>query len=455
MLQLNKPSEETGKLRFYQRANLEQIPQLQNMSKGELNVLKAVSAVLPFRVNSYICDELIDWDDIPADPIYQLTFPQAGMLDEADLNHMLELVSGNASDEQIASRARQIQMKLNPHPAGQLDLNVPKMDNERVPGMQHKYRETVLFFPSPGQTCFAYCTYCFRWPQFVGINGLKFASKQVGNLVQYLTEHPEVRSVLFTGGDPLIMKTSMLRAYIEPLLNNPKLEHVNSIRIGTKSLAYWPQRFISDDDADDLLRLFEEVRASGRNLAFMAHCSHPRLMETEMARKAISRLEASGVVIRCQSPLIKHVNDSSEIWSRMWRLQVKLGLVPYYMFVERDTGAKNYFEVPLERCLEIFNEAYSQVSGLCRTVRGPSMSCTPGKVMVDGITEINGEKLFVLKFIQARDPSWVNKVFFAKYNPTATWIDHLEPAFGQKEFFWEAPLKQMKESGFAQVWLNK
>ena len=67
-------------------------------------------------------------------------------------------------------------------------------------------------------------------------------------------------------------------------------------------------------------------------------------------------------------------------------------MVPYYMFVERDTGAKAYFEVPLARAYKVFTEAYSQVAGLCRTVRGPSMSALPGKVLVDGITEVGGRE---------------------------------------------------------------
>ena len=67
----------------------------------------------------------------------------------------------------------------------------------------------------------------------------------------------------------------MLRRYIEPLLD-PSLEHLQSIRIGTKAPAYWPYRFVTDPDADDLLRLFERVRQAGRHVAIMAHYSHPR-----------------------------------------------------------------------------------------------------------------------------------------------------------------------------------
>ena len=101
----------------------------------------------------------------------------------------------------------------------------------------------------------------------------------------------------------------------------------------------------------------------------------------------------------------------------MWRTQLRMGLVPYYMFVERDTGPQGYFAVPLARAVEIFRDAYASVSGLCRTVRGPSMSATPGKVCVDGVAEIAGQRVFVLHMIQARDPSLVGRPFFAHYRP--------------------------------------
>jgi hypothetical protein len=104
-------------------------------------------------------------------------------------------------------------------------------------------------------------------------------------------------------------------------------------------------------------------------------------------------------------------------------------MIPYYMFVERDTGPQDYFAVPLARGYQVFSDAYRSVTGLCRTVRGPSMSATPGKVCVDGIAEVSGEKVFVLRMIQARDPGLVGKPFFARFDPHATWLSDLVPAF--------------------------
>lgn len=434
-----------AKYRVYTRNDLATIPQLNRLSPDVRLSMQAVASVLPFRVNNYVIENLIRWDNVPDDPIFQLTFPQPGMLEPGDLRRLRLLIEKGVAPDKVSALARDIQDRLNPHPAGQMELNVPQLDGQPLPGMQHKYRDTVLFFPAPGQTCHAYCTYCFRWPQFVGIDELKFAARQAETLVGYLRQHKEVSNVLFTGGDPMIMRTPVLRRFIEPLLD-PKLEHITTIRIGTKATAYWPYRFVTDPDADDLLRLFEEVKAAGRHVAIMSHYSHPVELSTPVAQTAVRRIQETGAVVRCQAPLIRHVNDDADTWADLWRTEVRLGAVPYYMFVERDTGPKGYFEVPLARCYEVFQKAYRRVSGLERTVRGPSMSATPGKVIVDGITEIAGEKVFSLRFVQSREPDWVRRPFYARYDENATWLDQLKPAFGARHFFFEETLRQMKRA---------
>jgi L-lysine 2,3-aminomutase len=440
------------RFRAFGRRHIDLLPQIRHLSMEQRTALKAASAVLPFRVNEYVLRELIDWDDIPNDPIYQLTFPQAGMLDRADFRRLEDMVVRGEEGECLRRLAQGIHMRMNPNPAAQKILNIPRVDGEPVLGCQHKYRETVLFFPLRGQTCHAYCTYCFRWPQFNGVKALRFAARNIGDLVRYLAKHDEVTDILITGGDPMIMSATLLRRTIEPLLA-PSLGHVQSIRIGTKSLAYWPYRYLTDNDADDVLRLFEELRSHGRQLAFMAHFSHPRELETKAVAAAIRRVLDTGAVIRTQAPVIRHVNDRPDVWSEMWRRQVALGAVPYYLFVERDTGPKQYFQVPLARALRVFSTAYSEVSGLARTVRGPSMSATPGKVLVDGVTTIDGDRLFVLKFVQAREPEWVNRVFFALFDSQATWIDELQPAFGEHQFFFDPYIRAMYEGQWQPSWV--
>ncbi len=399
--------------------------------------------VLPFRVNEYVIRELIDWSAAPNDPIYNLVFPQPGMLLPGHLSRITGLISTGSSEAELKRAAREIQLTLNAHPAGQKELNVPWMDGRPVQGVQHKYRETVLFFPAAGQSCHSYCMYCFRWAQFARPDRFRFEAHQPIALVQYLQVHPEVSSVLITGGDPLVMSTEVLRQFVEPLLD-PSLNHIQSIRFGTKSLSYWPHRFVSDSDADDLLMLFEEIQATGRHVALMAHVSHPRELEPPIVAEAIRRIRGTGAVIRTQSPVVRGVNDGVGPWTTLWKTQVRLGLVPYYMFVARDTGAQHHFKISLAEALEIFSGAYRQVSGLGRTARGPVMSATPGKVAVTGVSRMKGEEVFVLSFLQGRDPSWVGQPFFARFDPDAAWLDELRPAFGDSEFFFEARLREIK-----------
>ncbi|MHC8339365.1 KamA family radical SAM protein [Pseudomonas sp. HLT2-19-2] len=419
---------EPKKLRFYNASHLDTLTKRAGLSEQDRIYVRAVAAILPFRVNDYVIDELIDWSAAPDDPIYRLVFPQPDMLPFEDIKPIVELLTLGAPTSEIQKAASIVRRKLNPHPGGQLDLNVPLLNGQRFDGIQHKYPETVLFFPSQGQTCHSYCTYCFRWAQFVQEPDYKIASREIESLCEYLRQHREVTSVLITGGDPMVMSAEKLSKYIDPIINDPELSHIESIRIGTKVLSYWPYKFLTDSDADAMLGLFERVVKSGRNLAFMAHFTHPRELETAAVEQAIQRVLATGATIRTQSPIIRAVNDSADVWASMWRMQVRLGMLPYYMFIERDTGPRSYFEVPLVRAYEIFTEAYKSVSGLCRTVRGPVMSATPGKVAFDGVMEINGEQYMALRFLQCRDPSYVNRPFLAQYDANACWVDDLEPA---------------------------
>lgn len=432
LLQIQMP-----KYQNYTLKNFRNIPQVDaKLTEEEKFAIEVVGSVLPFKANNYVVDELIDWDNYANDPIFILTFPQKEMLSSEHFDHVAKLLKSGVSRADLKAEANKIRMQLNPHPAGQMEDNVPEVEGVKLTGVQHKYRETMLFFPSQGQTCHAYCTFCFRWPQFVGMNELKFAMRETELLVKYIKANPQMTDILFTGGDPLIMKTKILASYIDALLD-ADLPHLKTIRIGTKALGYWPQRFTSDADADDLLRLFERVNKAGKHLAFMSHFNHGRELETEEVQKAIGRIISTGTAIRTQSPIMRNINDSAEAWATMWRKQVDLGCVPYYMFLARDTGAQDYFAVELERAWEIYQKSYQEVSGVCRTVRGPSMSAGPGKVQVLGVTEIKGEKVFALQFLQGRNPDWVCRPFFAKYDPKAVWLDDLYPAFGDSQFFFE------------------
>lgn len=426
----------------YMLHNFKNIPQIKNLEQNYIDDIEIVGSVLPFKTNNYVVENLIDWSKVPDDPMFKLTFPQKDMLLPHHYESMAKVIKGGADKQAIKEAANKIRIQLNPHPAGQLEYNVPMIEGEKLYGMQHKYRQIVLFFPSQGQTCHAYCTFCFRWPQFVGMEDLKFASKEAELLVKYIKEHDEVTDVLFTGGDPLIMKTKHLESYIRPLLD-ANIKHLRNIRIGTKALGYWPHRFLTDDDADDLLRLFEDINKAGKHVAFMAHFNHPIELEGKPVEDAIKKILNTGVAIRTQSPVLKRVNDEPVLWAKMWRKQVDLGCIPYYMFVARNTGAQHYFSIPLVDAWKIFQKAYQSVSGICRTARGPSMSCLPGKVQLLGVSEIKNEKVMVFRLLQGRKQDWVARPFFAKYDEKAVWYTDLKPAFNEDKFFFTDELNSI------------
>ena len=154
------------------------------------------------------------------------------MLSAVDERELADLSALDTRTE-LTAAIRRIRTELNPNSSGQRKLNMPWSDGIPLLGPQHKYRETVLYFPRHGQTCHTYCTYCFRWVQFIGDADLRFAAPGPEVLLGYLRTQPDVTDVLVTGGDPLVMSTARLRNHLMPLLT---VETVRTIRIGTKSI---------------------------------------------------------------------------------------------------------------------------------------------------------------------------------------------------------------------------
>ncbi|MGW3571393.1 KamA family radical SAM protein [Streptomyces sp. NPDC000941] len=385
--------------------------------------VEVVSRVLPFKVSHHVIDHLVDWQSAPDDPLYRLVFPHRDMLDPG---HFGAVERALGDPPALRAVVAGIRGELNPHPGDQLTRNIPHHEGAELSGVQHKYAQTALVFPRHGQTCHAYCSYCFRWAQFVGDPQLRMADDGPQHVIRYLRAHPEVTDVLFTGGDPLVMHSARLKPYVDALLE-PGLEHVTTVRIGTKALSFHPARLVTDPDAAGMLRLLESVVRAGRSLAVMVHVSHPRELRPDVTRRAVAALHGIGAQLWSQAPVVRHVNDDPRVWADAWRAQLALGIHPYYVFVERDTGARRYFGLPLRRVHEIYRDAVATVSGLGRTARGPVMSTAEGKVVVDGVAELPGGPAFVLRFLQARVPDLVGRPFHARFDPTAQWWSDLAP----------------------------
>ncbi|MBW6460861.1 MAG: lysine 2,3-aminomutase [Bacteroidales bacterium] len=413
----------------YNAKNFRKIEYIRHMDPQFVEDTEIVSRVLPFKTNNYIVDYLIDWKNYETDPVYLLTFPNREMLRPEHFEKVRWAVRKSVPQEELIRIINGIRLELNPHPADQ-SSNLPSLNGEVLNGSQHKYRDIILFFPSEGQSCHAHFTFCFRWPQFVKDLDLQFSMREIDLLIEYIRQNDHIHEVLFTGGDPLIMSPGTISRYIDKLIG-ARLPNLKTIRFGTKSLTFWPFTFLPDfsDEAEDMLALFRKIVDNGYHLAFMAHFNHPNEMNNGIVQEAIGNIRSTGAVIRTQAPLLRTINDSWEVWSEMWKKQVNLGMIPYYMFVERQTGPYDYFSVPLKRVYNIYQRAIRHSASFAKTVTAPVMSARKGKVQILGTMEnpSDGEQYFILQYVRHRDYSKTFKPFLMKYDETSTWVDQLEP----------------------------
>src|SRR5699024_3494781 len=138
--QLGEELTKHTRFQVYTHRHLDKIKPLQKLSAEQRFEMEVVSNVLPFRVNDYVINELINWDNVPNDPVFQLTFPQRGMLEPADYDRMAALLKSGAERKEINDLAKEIHGHLNPHPAGQQEMNDPVVGGEPSGGTQPKYR---------------------------------------------------------------------------------------------------------------------------------------------------------------------------------------------------------------------------------------------------------------------------------------------------------------------------
>ena len=120
------------------------------------------------------------------------------------------------------------------------------------------------------------------------------------------------------------------------------------------------------------------------------------------------------------------------VWAALWRIQVRLGMIPRTMVLVQVTGPGTHFRVTLSRAQQIFAGAYASVFGLARAVRGPAMRDERGLVCIDGTVVADGRKVFVLRYLQALDPDLACTPFFAAFSADAAWLTELRPAPGTR-----------------------
>ncbi|MBX7246875.1 MAG: hypothetical protein K1X53_15365 [Candidatus Sumerlaeaceae bacterium] len=395
----------------------------------------------------------INWNSYEKDSIFQLVFPQPKMIN-ADVVKAYEAATTDAERERIVTEYTE---KTNPHDGHQL-LNKPWLENQDggidvLDGSQHKYPQCQLIFDKTTQNCFAFCTYCFRHAQVRGDEDM-FLQRDVDQVHAYLRQHTEVTDLLITGGDAGYMPPTRLSNYVTPILEDRSLLHIRTVRLASRALTYQPEMILSHS-YDKMLAVFDKVTVAGVQLAWMAHFSTPRELLNPSTIAAIRRLQRHGVVVRSQSPMMNHIslfcNDdgtvniekSAQNWIDLANILAPLGIGFHSMYCARPTGEHHYFTAPLADVEQISNLIFRSLPSINRPSRYISMTTSAGKMSILGTCIVGGQKTFALKFTEARNMKWMDRVFLAKWNATENRVDFLEP-FDTDEFFFEGELRHIE-----------
>jgi KamA family protein len=344
------------------------------LSEEEKKKIKKVTEFFPMRLTSHYM-KLIDWNN-PNDPLRKIAVPF-----EEELQEWGYLDPSNEKKYTVA------------------------------PGLQHKYKDTALFLIAP--TCLGFCRFCFRKRLFIkekDVSG-KDILLDLEQAFRYIEEHPEINNVLLTGGDPLVLPTEKLEEVIARLRQIP---HVKIIRIGTKSLAYYPQRVLEDPD---FLKMIEKYSLPDRRIYIMNDFNHPREISPETI-EAVDKLIKAGAILTNQTPLLRGVNDNPSTLRELFEKLSFIGIPPYYVFINRPVKGNKAFAIPVEKALTIFEQAKIGISGLAERAK-LVISHATGKIEVVGMDD---EHIY-FKYHRAADEENAGKFLVFKRNPNAYWFD--------------------------------
>ncbi len=389
----------------------------------------------------------IKWAKFEKDSVFQLVFPQPGMIRQDVTKAYLAAKTEEEKDQIVKDYIKE----TNPHD-GKQQLNKPTFINEDgevevVEGSQHKYPQCKLVFDVQTQNCFAFCNYCFRHAQVRGDDDM-FLQKDVNQIHEYLKDHKEVTDLLITGGDAGYLKPERFAEYINPIIERKDLNHIKTIRLGTRVLTFHPE-YVITPEFDPMLKLFKKLYDNGIQLAFMSHFSTPREVLNLSTIAAIRRLKAHGVTIKSQSPVMNHislftkengevdVDRSAQNWIDLGNVLSMLGVGFHSMYLARPTGEFHYFNQPVAEIDKIFSKIYRELPSLSRPSRYITQTSSAGKISLLGTVDLPGEKLFALKFNEGRNMEWMDKVYLAHYDEKENTIVNLKPYKNDSHFYEE------------------
>lgn len=267
----------------------------------------------PMAVTPYYLS-LIDKDDYKNDPVFIQSIP--------------------SSDELIIESC---------------DLHDPLSEEKDSPApcITHRYPDRVLFIVS--MTCAMYCRHCTR-KRKVGDTNKNPSREELKQGLTYIAEHPEVRDVLLSGGDPLMLSDANLDWILSELR---KIPHVEVIRIGTRVPVVLPFRI-----TDELVEVLKKYHPIWVN----THFNHPREVTTS-SEQALAKIADAGIPLGNQSVLLAGVNDCPRIMKHLVQKLVKNRVRPYYMYQCDLSEGLAHFRTPIGKGIEIIESLIGHTSG--------------------------------------------------------------------------------------------
>jgi lysine 2,3-aminomutase len=229
------------------------------------------------------------------------------------------------------------------------DMEDPLLEDtdSPVPGLTHRYPDRVLFLIT--NQCSMYCRYCTR-RRFSGQIGMGVPKKQMDACIEYIRNTPQVRDVLLSGGDGLLVNDRIL----EYLLKNLRaIPHVEIIRIGTRAPVVFPQRI-----TDDLCSILKKYHPVWLN----THFNHPKELTPE-AKRACEMLADAGVPLGNQAVILAGINDCPHVMKKLNHELVKIRVRPYYIYQCDLSEGISHFRAPISKGLEIMEYLRGHTSG--------------------------------------------------------------------------------------------
>ena len=278
-------------------------------------------------------------------------------------------------------------------------------------GILHKYPYSALIVAT--DYCSMYCRHCFR-TAIVGLPNDKTV-ENFQNALKYIKEHKEITNVIISGGDPMLIDTPKLKKMLEGL---KEIDHVNYVRIGTRTPVVYPMRFF-DEELMEYLKEFNKIKT----LYIPTHFNHVNEI-TPTAKEAVLRIREAGIAVNNQAVFLKGVNDSVEDIENLMNGLTSIGVNPYYLYQCMPVSrVRNHFQIPLSEGVDIVDEAKTRLDGYAKRFKF-IMGHDIGKIEIIGKAS---DKL-ILKHIHSRPekPKEASEIKIMQLTDTAGWLDDME-----------------------------